>query len=104
MQVKGRALEPSPRDGSTSVFRIDSLSESKIWELGKAHVLIASGRNLHARADIRVQSIRALSLSVKAKEPPPRHAEIADWPSEKDARIAVAQRLADRASLAVHLK
>lgn len=98
-QVKHRALEPSLRENSISVVRIRDLSEENIWEWGRQNVISSEAQTLYARADMHVLDIILLKLSIEPDEPPVRHANIANWPSQKDAMIAVAQQLAARAIL-----
>lgn len=98
-RVKSRALEPSPSDQCTSVFRIDGLTENEIWDMGTRFVAEARARRVHARADIVVSNILNLKLSILPKEPPVRHALISGWSNEKHIRMAKAQELAAHASL-----
>jgi len=100
-RVKPRAFEPSPKDQCTSVFRIDELSESEIWEIGTRFVAEPSDRRLHARADITVSNVLNLNLSIHPDEPPIRHALITGWSNEKHIRMAKAQELAAQASLSM---
>jgi hypothetical protein len=102
-RVKPRALEPSPSDQCTSVFRIDRLTENEIWDLGMRFVAEPRARRVHARADITVSNILNLNLSVRPNEPPVRHALIAGWSNEKHVRMAKAQELAAQASLKLNL-
>ena len=97
--MKGRAFEPSKIDKSTSVFRIQGLTNDRIWGIGSKYVAIPQNRNLHARADIAARVINRSNLRIQPKEPPPRHASIIDWPVEKHLKISIAQELAAEASL-----
>ena len=98
-RVKPRALEPSPSDQSTSVFRVNGLGEDEIWDMGTRLVVGQRAEQLHARADISVSDVLNLSLSTRPDEPPVRHALIYGWSNEKHARMAKAQELAATASL-----
>ena len=100
-RVKPRALEPSSRDNSTSVFRIMNLNEDQIWRLARAFVSNPTGRSLYARADIPALAVYELSLNIHPDEPPPRHANIVGWPPEKHARMSLAQQLTASATLVV---
>jgi hypothetical protein len=93
-RVKARALEPSPVDKYTSVFRIDGLADDEIWNMGTILVAEPRGRRVHARADITVSNILRSNLSVQPDEPPVRHALISGWSNEKHTRMAEAQELA----------
>lgn len=98
-RVKPRALEPSPSDQCTSVFRIDGLAENDVWDMGTRFVAAPRARRVHARVDINVSKIINMNLSVRPDEPPVRHALIYGWSTEKHARMAKAQELAVQASL-----
>lgn len=99
LRVKARALEPSPIDQSTSVFRVNGLTENEIWDMGTREVADPRGRRIHARADFTVSHVLNLNLSVIPSEPPERHALISGWSNEKHSRMAKAQELAAQASL-----
>jgi len=88
-----------PRDGATSVFRIDGLSNRKVWDLGRERVSGPSNRTLHGHATLQVVQVRLCRLSLHADNEPPRHAEIRGWPSERAAQRFQAQQLADAAVL-----
>ena len=98
-RVKARALEPSPKDNETSVFRTIGLTEAGIWQLATNHVDGPRGL-CRARADLQVRAAVNIGLSVEPKEPPPRHANIVKWPG-KDERMSLAQRLAAEATLVI---
>ena len=98
-RVKPIAFDPSPIDGTTSVFRTLGLKEADIWALGDDHVARPQHRNIHGRADLTVGFIQSLTLNVMATPPPPRHASIGDWPPEKHSRLSIAQQLAAEATL-----
>lgn len=100
--TKGRAFEPAPEDNATSVFRSLSLTEEQIWWLGQTHVATPRKMTLYARADIPVNSVLTLELTVRSDEPPRRHAIIGGWPAEKDAVMSLAQELAAEATLVVY--
>lgn len=102
LRVKPIALEPSGEDRSTSVFRIVGLSEPQIWRLGSTFVAEPRKRNIHARAELTVESIQALTLVITPSEPPPRHALIRDWPADKSAAMSIAQQLAAECTLVLH--
>ncbi len=99
LRVKPRALEPWAQDNATSVFRIAALTDGEIWSLGQTYVANPRNGTIHARADLVVFAVLAVGLRVDAAEPPPRHASIVGWPTEKDAKMSLAQRLAAEAAL-----
>jgi len=83
-----------PKDGQTSVFRISGISDSDVWALGYREV--ASKRNLPlvGRADISVAAVLKIDLQVMQNVPPPRHADIINWPAERSAQKLKAMELA----------
>jgi len=93
-RVKWRAFSPHPGDHKTSVFRVQGLTESEIWSLGDEHVGRPSGNEILALAELSVEQITNAGLLVEPAEPPPRHANIANWPVEKDEWMSKAQELA----------
>jgi hypothetical protein len=93
-RVKPRAFHPAVRDHKTSVFRVQELTERQIWSLGDQYVASPLGKELRARAELSVAQITAVGLQVEPAEPPPRHANIVDWPIEKHEWMSRAQELA----------
>lgn len=87
-----------PRQGEVSVFRIDRLSENQIWTIGR-DVVGYGTRNPKARGDIKAAKVRESRLNVLAAEPPPRHANLVGWPSEKSEQKLIAKQLAAGAIL-----
>ena len=57
------------------------------------------GRKILARAEVSVAHVCGVGLRVEAAEPPPRHANITGWASEKDRWMSKAQELAALATL-----
>lgn len=62
-----------------SVFRIQFLTDDKVWELGDEFVGPRGDSAIKARADIQVRVFRSQKLTVEASEPPPRHADVLGW-------------------------
>jgi len=81
------------------VFRVQGLTERQIWTLGDVYVALPSGNELRARAELLVEQIAGVGLRVESAEPPPRHANIVDWPGEKHEWMSRAQELAAVATL-----
>lgn len=96
--VKAAAFLPN-RKLETSVFRTTDLDEATVWPLADAAVLNREGAQLHGRADIFARHARVTGLEVRAQEPPPRHADLIGWSSEKDAQKSRAQKLSVAAKL-----
>lgn len=88
--VKHAAFIPNPRDGKTSVFRHSGEPTDALWNIGR----ISLGEDVPIRgaAFIRAETVRAEHLEVAASEPPPRHANIENWPSADDPELAKAAR------------
>ena len=76
--VKHSAFLPNPKDHATSVFRHGVFPADSLWRIGLEHAAI--GRTLHGAAICKTWHVRAAKLEVRAKEPPPRHADIVGWP------------------------
>lgn len=100
-RVKPGALQPRPGD-KLSVYRIDDLAESDVWELGRVQVSAPRGKPLYARGDFLVDCARECGLSVDFDNDPPRHVSIGDWPTQKSEMKLVAQELAAHATLVVN--
>jgi len=81
------------------VFRVQGLTQRQIWTLGDVYVALPSGNELRARAELLVEQIAGVGLRVESAEPPPRHANIVDWPAEKHEWMSRAQELAAVATL-----
>lgn len=77
--VKHTAFLPNPKNGETSIFRHAAEPRDALWEIGAAYV--AGGRTLHGAAVFKARHVRVAGLEVKAYEPPPKHANIVDWPA-----------------------
>ncbi|MDA1067441.1 MAG: hypothetical protein O3C43_13155 [Verrucomicrobia bacterium] len=84
LKVKQAAFLPSPKDGRTSVFRHGVEPKTGLESIG--HLEIGSERNLYGAGIVKASDVRAVKLDVEAIEPPPRHADIFDWPWMKDDR------------------
>lgn len=79
LMVKPTAFLPNPKNGETSVFRHAAEPRDALWEIGAAYV--AGDRTLHGVAVFKARHVREAGLEVKAHEPPPRHANIVEWPA-----------------------
>jgi hypothetical protein len=73
---------------------VQGLTEGEIWVLGDEHINLPLGSTIVARAELSVEQITTIGLHVESAEPPPRHANIRDWPVGKDERMSKAQELA----------
>lgn len=80
--VKPAAFMPNPQNGETSVFRHGAAPLDALKKIAQAEV--GAERHIHGAAIVKAGVVRAAKLEVRAKEPPPRHADIIDWPWSKD--------------------
>lgn len=97
--VKPSAFLPNPKDGKTSVFRHGAEPQAALMAIANEH--IGSNRRVHGAGIFRTRDVRAVQLNVQSQEPPPRHADITNWPPrmEKARQKEIAIRLAQRAKL-----
>ena len=99
VMVKPAAFLPNPKNGETSVFRHGSLPREPLWQIAKEHV--SANRTVHGAAIVKAKHVRAAALEVVAQEPPPRHANIVNWPSSQaDSDLAKAERKERAAQIA----
>lgn len=88
------------RNGQTSVYRIIDLNEPEIFEIGQRFVAEKLNKSLLGRADITALKITEKDLRVvSAPDPHPRHANIVDWPEEREKNRLIALELAAEAEL-----
>jgi hypothetical protein len=81
--VKPAAFMPNPKNGETSVFRHGAEPFESLKKIGEQEV--GGLRPVHGAAIVKAGMVRAAQLEVRAGEPPPRHADIVDWPwDQKD--------------------
>ncbi len=101
--VKQDAFIPHDDPLELSVTRHLNLIENDIWNIGRR---IAGGmsRTLHGRADVRTVHVIAQRLSVvpKTEDNNPNHANIVNWPLDKDARKMRALEIARVARFVVN--
>ncbi len=107
--VKAKAFEPHRIRNDLSVFCIGDLKsgsdERSIWFIAKfverKRKQGGDPSNLYGRADVSVFQIRDLQLDAVPDEPPPRHANIKNFPTfstENDSEsFQIQHKLADRA-------
>jgi hypothetical protein len=97
--VKHNAFMPN-REGQTSIYRIIDLDNPEIFKIGQRFVADQMNKPLLGRADIKVSTILEKDLSVISDpDPHPRHANIVDWPEEREKYRLIAVELADEAEL-----
>lgn len=99
--VKYGAYLPAP-DGETSVYRASTLSEEESWGIGLEYVAKPRNRTLYARGDTMAGVIMKTGLDIIPETTPhPLHANIVNWPSDKDEQKMLAVEIANEAILAV---
>ncbi|MDZ7661958.1 hypothetical protein [Thiohalophilus sp.] len=98
--IKSVAFIPSPKNDETSVFRISNLNDDDVWAIGHNHVARLRKQSLKARADLLAAGPRSLSLDVTPETTLHKlHANIVNWPTERDDKIELAIDLAKMATL-----
>ena len=91
--VKYTAFYP-PRNDEISVFRISSLRDTRIWNMGNFCVAYDCGRVLVGRADILTSQVCDTGLNVQPEPVPhPRHANITAWPEKRPEQMLYAKKL-----------
>ncbi|MES9970329.1 MAG: hypothetical protein ABW092_09865 [Candidatus Thiodiazotropha sp.] len=102
-RVKYGAYLPAP-DGNASVYRTSKISEKEIWDIGHKYVekKRKDKKKIKARADIKAADIYEQSLSIIPDTTPHKlHANITNWPEEKDKRLMKAVELANSSQLVI---
>jgi hypothetical protein len=101
--VRPSAFLPNPNNRETSVFRHGAEPLEELKEIAQTEV--GTERKIHGAGIVKAGVIREAKLEVRAKEPPPRHADIINWPwsrddpdFEKAEQKAVAALIAQKAS------
>ena len=85
-----------PRDSELSVTRHLGLTEEYLWKIGRK-ITEGTPRSLYGRADVKTCYVTAQGLDVVSDpvEPDnPNHANIINWPPEKNARKMCALEIA----------
>ena len=91
-----------PPDGETSVYRITSLTEGEICDMGQRYVAEVSGRTLRARGDLFVSDVFSVGPNVALETSTHHlHANVIGWPPQKAQRMLVAKKLEGKAQLVV---
>ncbi len=82
----------------TSVFATRDLSESQIWNLGRAYL---RKTRIYGCANLQVGVAEKIKLQVVIDNSPRRHGNILGWPPEKDAQKDLALDLARHSGLRI---
>ncbi len=92
-----------PRNAETSVFQVSNISEDEIWDIGVEHVGENMDPSLKARADILSGIVREIGLEIVPETSKHiLHANITNWPTEKEDQLELAIDLAQASTL--HIK
>lgn len=91
--IKYSAFMPPP-NLRLSVFLVSNLSDQQIWALAVEKVEPARGPVI-GRGNLSVSQVVARRLNVSPDvDPTSRHANIVDWPEDRDERATIAKELA----------
>jgi hypothetical protein len=100
--IKHAAFLPPASTLEVSVFRTSELSEQAIWTLAVEQVEPERSHvkgPVIGRGDLTVSTITEEQLRVRPdQDPASRHADIVNWPKDRDARATIAMVLAAKAS------
>jgi len=88
--VKHQAFLPSPSDNCTSVFRTDDLYTEEIIEIG--HKV---NKQLLGYVNFIASIIYEAGLDFDPNDNPPKHADIIEWPDNKEDKIKLATQIAN---------
>lgn len=104
-RISNKTVRPNafiPQNGKISVFKVLGLDEQEIWDIGDQYVAPNRGKPVLGRADIEQAEVIKHKLRVVNDEPPPKHANIVDWPPaepDKSEQLLIAEELAEAAQL-----
>ncbi len=73
----------------TSVYRIENLNNTEVWDLGDTNV----NNPVLARLDVSANTIFNFKLDFDPDDTPPRHANIINWPKDRSEYRSVAQQI-----------
>jgi hypothetical protein len=91
-----------PPDLELSVYLVTNLSSEAVWELGMGVLNEHPQPRLYGKADVTVGDVHDQKLKAFRDDDPPRHVNIAGWPSYADGKDrikSIAQELARHALL-----
>jgi hypothetical protein len=98
--VRHNAFMPPANNRALSVFRISDLPQDEVWDLGELYVAAPRNKLLLGRADIFASNVFSKGLGITpTHRPHPRHANIINWPVEREYQRMIAVELAAEARL-----
>ena len=90
-----KLFEPNKKN-ELSVGEVNGLNDSDIQQLGKDYAALqATPKPLYGWAEINESAVKELGLEVVPDTPPIRHANIVNWPTERQVRKTKTQQLAN---------
>ena len=99
--VKYKAFIPPSNRVELSVYRISTLSDGEVWEIGRKYVETGD-RRLKARADFLADQVYESHLEViPDPQPHERHANITPFPADRRTRARIARKLALSSKLVI---
>jgi hypothetical protein len=85
----------SAKGAPISVIRTTSFSQdTAVWRFGNCWVASIREQKIVGRADFMAFKLERVQLMAVPFEPPPKHADLEGWPTDKEARRSVAQQFA----------
>lgn len=97
--IRYNAFMPNS-SGQVSVYRIQELNDSEVYEIGETYVAEALGKPLLGRADVLASVAQEERLTVEPDtEPHPRHANIDNWPEDSSKHKEIALSICAEAQL-----
>ena len=98
--VRHNAFMLPANSRALSVFRISDFHLNSIWDLGERYVATPRNKPLLGRADVIASQVFNKGLGITPEDDPhPRHANIVDWPDEREKQKMIAVELASEAQL-----
>jgi hypothetical protein len=98
-KVRYNVFLPAP-NGETSVFRISTLGDEQIWNIGREIVADPQQKSVKGRADFAAARVYDVELSIDPDTTSHElHANIVGWPESRSEKKLIAIKLADKATL-----
>ncbi|MCK4446472.1 MAG: hypothetical protein KAW56_05270 [Candidatus Marinimicrobia bacterium] len=99
--VKPTAFMPN-KNGETSAFGLDELTNDEIIGLGREYIKTQSGSPPKGRAELLTDKVLKTELKIDFNNVPPRHLNIIGWPEQKHNQKLKAIILASYSTLQLH--
>ncbi len=94
-RIRPLAFQIPKNEMELSVFRRVGLADDDVWRLARTHAK-SPGRKerIHGAAEVSMGAVLKARLHARCDEPPPRHAVLVGWPTDKEQMLQVANELA----------